>query len=261
MLAPKTMPQQYFEWNAKWGAPFGRRVRPSSLPYRSIFLRWRGYFCLQPNNDTRAFEYPWAYFATPLAPGMHVIEVGGGLSGFQFVLSREGMRVTNVDPGMDAKGRGWPCDAKNMKTLNRVFGTSVQLRNSTTSEAGLEPNSYDRAYCISVIEHLCDDEIRPTLDDIYSCLKPGGLFVATFDLFLDLDPFTSRESNEWGRNYEIAKYIGETPFRVVAGNMDELYGSTTFDRDKIQSCLSRYRIGTNYPVLVQCVVLQKPEAA
>ena len=70
----------------------------------------RGPFTIQDNNTTRRAEYPWAYFATPLEPGLQVLELGGSLAGFQFVLDRAGCRVTNVDPGNESHGRGWPVD-------------------------------------------------------------------------------------------------------------------------------------------------------
>jgi len=65
---------------------------------------------------------------------MSVLELGGGLAGFQFVLDQAGCRVVNIDPGM--KSEGWPCDQQSMQTLNRRFKTSVELRNTTIENAG-----------------------------------------------------------------------------------------------------------------------------
>ena len=132
------MPVLHREWNRKHAAPFGRTLyrwtRDMPVGVRlidaTIFKAvpsLRGPFAFQPNNATREAEYPWAFYATPIAPGLKVLEIGGGLSGFQFVLDRAGCQVVNVDPGMEAHGRGWPVDAQSIADLNRMFGTSVEL--------------------------------------------------------------------------------------------------------------------------------------
>lgn len=261
MLAPRTLPQEFADWNAKWGAPFGHNAWATNLPRWSVFLKWRGYFALQANNDTRRFEYPWAYHAVPLERGMSAVEIGGGLSGFQFVLSKQGLRVLNVDPGLKAKGTGWPCDEDGMGWLNRAFGTSVELVNASITEANLPGESFDVAYSISVLEHLTPDEIKPAIQAVYDCLKPGGAFVATFDLFLDLRPFTSRQNNPYGTNHPLIKYVDQTPFQLEVGKRDELYGSDSFHKDVIQSNLAQYLTGSGYPTLAQCVVLRKPSGS
>ena len=58
---------------------------------RCAFPAPPGPFAFQENNDTRRFEYPWAYFATSLRPGF-ALEIGGGLSGFQSCCRRQASR-------------------------------------------------------------------------------------------------------------------------------------------------------------------------
>ena len=53
---------------------------------RQRIWRRKGPFGGQGNNSTREFEYPWCFHTAKLETGMHVLEVGGGLAGFQFVL-------------------------------------------------------------------------------------------------------------------------------------------------------------------------------
>ena len=86
------------------------------------------------------------------SPACAVLEIGGGLSGFQFVLDQHGCQVVNVDPGM--AGEGWPCDQNSMAKLNQRFGSHVELRNTTVDKANLPDGSVDRVFSISVIKHL-----------------------------------------------------------------------------------------------------------
>jgi SAM-dependent methyltransferase len=252
MLAPATLPERYRKWNDTHGAPFGRpNPKRRLLDY---FRRpkspeqLRGPFSIQSNNTTREFEYPWAFESALLKAGMRVVDLGGGLCGFQFVLDHCGCRVVNVDPGMEAKGRGWPCD---------LFGTHVDLRNTTIEKANLDDNSVNCVFSISVLEHLADADITTVMKHVYRCLKPGGLFILTVDLFLNLYPFSSRLSNEFGRNQNIRSMTGLENWDLVAGNREQLFGFESFSADAILSNLENYLIGRYYPVLAQCLVLKK----
>src|SRR6476620_839450 len=102
-----------------------------------------GPFSFQDNNNTRIFEYPWSFYAANIRRGHRVVEIGGSLSGFQFVLDKYGCQVVNIDPGMEARGHGWPCDQVSIARLNKLFGTSVKLESCTIGQANLEPNTVD----------------------------------------------------------------------------------------------------------------------
>jgi SAM-dependent methyltransferase len=219
--------------------------------------RLRGPFGIQENNTVREFEYPWAYFATPRRPGLDVLEIGGGLGGFQFVLAREGCRVVNVDPGMDAVGVGWPCDESSMRRLNRRFGTSVQLRNTVIERAELPDDAFDVAYSISVLEHLPPDELVTTLKEVHRALRPGGHFVMTIDLFLNIAPFTSQRRNKFGTNVDLRWLHQQAPFELVFGTPSELHGFEGFSSEWVLSNLADLLVG-EYPALCQCLVLRKP---
>jgi hypothetical protein len=261
MLALAGLPVRYQQWNNRHGAPYGRPIPKTRMwgyfqPSKSV-EQLRGPFSIQPNNTTREFEYPWAFESAQLKPGMQVAELGGGLSGFQFLLNRRGCHVVNVDPGMEANGRGWPCDHVSIEKLNHIFGTKVELRNCTIQNAKLGENTMDRVFSISVIEHLTDPDIIEAMRYAHNCLKLGGLFILTVDLFLNLDPFCSRQSNEFGKNTNI-RWLSELDnWELLVGNQNELFGFPSFSADGILSNLEKYFIGRDYPVMVQCVVLKK----
>ena len=108
------------------------------------------------------------------------------------------------------------------------------------------------------MEHLTEEEIESVMPVAFNCLKPGGYFILTVDLFLNLRPFTSRQENELGKNIDVKHLVQIAPFALVQGNPAELNGYSEFDPDKIQSNLEDYYIGAYYPALIQCIVLQKP---
>jgi hypothetical protein len=261
MFAPAALPDRYRLWNDKHGAPFGRPVTKRRL--RDYFQPGKsseqlgGPFSIQSNNTTREFEYPWAFESGQLEPGMRVVDLGGGLSGFQFVLDQSGCRVVNVDPGIEAQGQGWPCDLASMSRLNHCFGTNVELRNTTMENANLGDGTVDRVFSLSVVEHLTYQDIESAMKHVYRCLRVGGLFILTVDLFLNLNPFCSRSFNEFGRNQNIRWMIELENLELVGGIREQLFGFESFNTNTILSNLDKYLIGRYYPTIVQCVVLKK----
>jgi SAM-dependent methyltransferase len=261
MLARRSAPDEFARWNRAHGAPFGAELRGEALLGRllprSVRTRLRGPFSIQPNNNTRAFEYPWAFHAAEPRPGQDVLEIGGGLSGFQFVLSRLGCRVVNVDPGMEATGVGWPCDPASMQRLNRLFGTSVELRNTVLEAAGLAAESFDLVFSISVLEHLPEHEIAGAVREAFRVLRPGGRLVMTVDLFLNIRPFTTEPRNRYGSNVDLRWLLGQAPFVLEQGAPGELYGFDEFSAERVLARLDELLVG-EYPAAAQCLVLRKP---
>ena len=206
MLARKELPDAYAEWNASLGAPFGYFSSKTRLPKRLLTrckkiipfparLHLFGPFSVQPNTTNRTFEYPWAISVRPIWQGMRVVEIGGGLSGFQFALSKMGCEVTNIDPGMKAAGRGWPCDAKTIARMKSGVRNQRHLAKYDDRTRQLPSDSFDRAFSISVLEHMPDAEIENVMGELYRILKPGGELILTVDLFLDIAPFSTALAN------------------------------------------------------------------
>ena len=194
MLAPASLPWKYRWFNLKWGAPSGRLVRGllsrerRATPWGAPLV---GPFAFQGNNTTRAFEYPWAVEALQLRPGLRVLEIGGSLSGFQFVVDRAGCEMIDVDPGDAFHAGGWPVTPATIARLNRLFGTHVTLLNQYLEDAKFPDDSFDRVVSVSVFEHIPENLLAGILAEVRRVLKPGGLLVLTVDLFLDVEPFTA----------------------------------------------------------------------
>jgi SAM-dependent methyltransferase len=259
MIGRRELPPAFRAWNKSWGAPYGHRarrlVRGRLLDTRLASLV--GPFGFQAwNNETRYFEYPWAYHATPLQPGLAAVEIGGGLSGFQFTLARAGLRVLDVDPGDEASG-GWPLDQARLRRLNRVFHTAVQLFPGYLEDAPIADQSIDRVFCISTIEHLPPDQVPSLMASVHRILRPGGFAILTVDLFLDLAPFTGRQRNICGTNIDVFQLVKSSGLKLVQGDQRELNGFPSFHPDWVLANLACYQYGTLYPALAQALVLHR----
>ncbi|MGJ0396968.1 MAG: class I SAM-dependent methyltransferase [Methylocystis sp.] len=213
-------------------------------------------FAHQANSSTRAFEYPWVAKQLPSQPSS-LLEIGGGLSGLQFVLGRIGHQVINVDPGQSELRSGWKYSDGRFERLVRSMGTSVVLQPTKIDAAQLSSEQFDAAYCISVLEHLPAGDVDIIFREVWRVLKPGGKFILTVDLFLNLIPFSHRSKNEYGVNLNIAECVAIAPFKMISGSPSELYGFERFDPQQVLGRLEEYLIDPDYPVLTQALVLMK----
>jgi SAM-dependent methyltransferase len=265
MLLPREIPPSAQAFNRRWHAPDGRALGWRLLGKhhrRARRFPWLvGPFGFQPNNDTRIVEYPWAHDAIAPRPGMVALEIGGGKSGLQFVLSKAGVRVINVDPGKAATGIGRNVTPRWIEQLNQAFRTDVELRPCTLAEANIADESVDVVYSVSTIEHIPSDEVGDLMRGIARILKPGGRVVLTIDLFIALAPFTSRVENAEGWNVDIAKLVAASGLQLHVGRPDQLLGYPEFDPDKVLAHLDEHFLGTRHPVCVQALVLTKSATA
>jgi SAM-dependent methyltransferase len=261
MLAPKQLPAEYEQWNRTWHAPFGRTpLRWELLRYTRLDIRRRGPFGWQPNNTTREFEYPWTYHTIRrLGKGLRIVEIGGGVSGLQFVLAMEGHDVTNIDPGLAAAGKGWELDSGFHRRLCQTYRSPVRLINKTTADAGLPDEFADVVLCVSAIEHFSDSEIADAAKHVSRLLKPTGLAVFTTDLFVDVVPFTDSPRNRYGKNVDVYRLLADAGLTLVDGRPDQLYGFPEFSPNQVLRNLSTHHVGRGYPCLAQCFTARRSQ--
>jgi hypothetical protein len=282
MLARRELPPEYEDWNVLWGAPWGRRAVASPLDcgrsekvvrYLERFPRkvrmpvlrsapmhrFRGPFAFQPNSSTRAYEYPWAFYQLRGLGPSRVLEVGGALSGLQFVLDKSGHEVHNVDPFFDYGDGQYDVDPiAEHAALNRSFGTHVVLHRTTLPAADLT-GQFSAVLCISTLEHLSEQDVAATLAAAKEILSPGGLLILTVDLFLNLEPFCDRKANQWGGNASIAWIEELVGYEMVVGDRSELYGYPEFSAERILSGLEEFAVATQYPQMAQLITFRAPE--
>jgi SAM-dependent methyltransferase len=268
MIAPRLLPPEFDRWNRRWHAPFGRRTRLTRLlgPSSSWVIRRRGPFAYQTNNDTRRFEYPWAYSriaAHRTAMGgrpLRIVEIGGSLAGMQWVLAREGHQVTNVDPGLNARGIGWEVSAERHRALSRAFGADVTLVSTTLPGAGIRDHSVDVLLSVSTIEHFAPPDLAEFCAHAARILRPDGVAILSIDLFLDLAPFCAATQHRYGTNVNVRRLLDDAGLVLREGEPAELYGFPEFSTDRVLQQLSGYLVGQGYPALAQCLVAGVPEA-
>jgi SAM-dependent methyltransferase len=267
MIARLDLPAKYQAWNERWGAPIGRRTpQARAIKVAVDRLGVQGLACLpvqivgpfafQENSITRRYEYPWAYEALRPSRGMRLLELGGGLSGLQFVLARAGCEVHNVDPLVGFGSSRYSDDIeKRFDIINRRFGGGVHLHRGVVTDIDLS-RPFDAIYSVSTIEHLSKADVELNLLAAKRLLAPGGRFVLTVDLFLNLAPFSKRAANIWGTNIEPAWIEEVLQMRLVEGNRRELYGYAEFSAEYVLEHLEQFLIHS-YPQLAQLMVFER----
>ena len=238
MLARSLLPAEWVVWNGMSGAPYHGPY--AHLPF---------------NSHTRVWEYPWAFHAVSLEAGMVVADIGGGMSGFSISLASTGADVTVVDPNLD----GTPTGQVFNDWCSR-WGVSVQVRRSRMEPNTLSSASYDVIYCLSVVEHILQPLQRAALiRGCYAALKPGGKFVVTLDLHLEIVPFTKRENLPNLVNVPVSEFLEQAPFELRVGEPREIYGHAEFDEQIVlRGARDGWLLVTPTQVTSQCFVLAKP---
>ncbi|MDH2427237.1 methyltransferase domain-containing protein [Sphaerisporangium sp. TRM90804] len=270
MIGRKALPAEYREWNAYWGAPYGREeaaaleVADRLEGFDRVDPHAFGPFAFQLTSDTRVFEYPWAYHTMEAKPGMRVLDVGAGLSGLQFVLAMEGCEVTNVDPSAKNGEWGslsaamWGLTPHNHQRMNDAFGVDVRLIPETVQDADLPEGTFDRALCLSVLEHLDQADARGILERVAALLAPDGLFLVTVDLFFDVKPFGVLPANSYGGNIDVHQAVSGLGLELVYGDPRELLGFPEFDLERVVELVPDLLVSPRYPCASQALVLRKP---
>ena len=108
---------------------------------------------------------------------MAVLDAGSGVTFFPWLLHRAfpraGIRCCDINAD-------W---AGLFEQIGRRSGQSVEFLARSLEHTGLESNSIDVLYCISVLEHA--PNYLEIIEEFSRILRPGGLVVITFDISLE----------------------------------------------------------------------------
>jgi len=136
------------------------------------------------HNCIRVWEYPFVYHHLRFhhdsisgQPLPQVVDLGSGATFFPFAIAQLGYKVLAVD----ADSRATSSVDRAIGRVSTGGGTVTSLLSDARS-IPLETESIDCVYCVSVLEHI--PQCESVLSEIQRVLRPGGLFVLTFDIDL-----------------------------------------------------------------------------
>lgn len=141
-----------------------------------------------PFYASRLWEFPFAIIAAELQPEMKVADVGCGNTPFTAYLSEVAgcKNVTGYDPDYivnDSKESHSHFGAK--KSYIEKLG--IQFHQEGITKMTAPDDYFDRIFCISVLEHIDDIEIKQRgISEMVRILKPGGRLILTFDLGINM---------------------------------------------------------------------------
>lgn len=123
------------------------------------------------NRDLKDVQRPWVFksIVARISPGGRVLEIGAGDPHVAHWLDQAGYEVTIVDP-YDGSGNG-PTDFTHyVRHFPRLL---FRRENFGDALIGIEPESFDCVYSISVLEHIPHDHLPKVIAGIRRYQKPG----------------------------------------------------------------------------------------
>jgi SAM-dependent methyltransferase len=128
----------------------------------------------------RMWEYPYALTSAELQPGMRCADIGCGMTAFTIYLKEVAQcEVVGVDPDVFDSGVRYYGHGVSREFIQK---TGIELVQSGLETIPLPSNTFDRVFCLSVIEHLTQDVIYRGVREIARIVKPGGRAIFTMDV-------------------------------------------------------------------------------
>jgi SAM-dependent methyltransferase len=186
---------------------------------------------------SRMWEYPYAVLTAGLEPGMKCADVGCGMSAFTVYLKEvAGCEVVGVDPDVFESGVKFVSFGVSKEYLDR---TGIRFVKSGLEKIDLPSDSFDRVFCLSVIEHLPHEGVREGAKELGRILKPGGLAIVTIDVNL---------LSNFGRPLDVLWESGLSPYGVLDLRWPRRRLGTFADGKQPADVYGLVLIKENYPV-------------
>ncbi|MDD5194090.1 MAG: class I SAM-dependent methyltransferase [Candidatus Omnitrophica bacterium] len=152
--------------------------------HSAYMKRYRWHWVADPLHQWgRQWEYPFVYsrledcLRNKAEKNATILDAGSGATFFPYYCA-----------GKFPDSSIFCCDydktlEKTFARINRTEKSTVDFKQADIRHLPFENSYFDVIYCISVLEHTSD--YSTVLKEFKRVLKPGGLFVITFDVSLD----------------------------------------------------------------------------
>jgi SAM-dependent methyltransferase len=110
----------------------------------------------------------YEYLAKQIAPGMHALNVGVGRGGLESILLKKGAVVSCLDPGENA-----------IESLRQKYALGDRAQIGFCQEMPFPDLQFDVVVMSEVLEHLVDEVLDATLEEVGRVVKQGGRFIGT----------------------------------------------------------------------------------
>jgi len=125
----------------------------------------------------KLWENAWLLAHAPPAASDKVLDIGGASTLFSFYLAWKGATVSVVDNDWGLHGLIY-----NARHVARVQRWPMKIVNRDLCEPlPFADASFDKVYCVCVLEHLSPSVRQRTMSEVRRVLKPGGLCGLTID--------------------------------------------------------------------------------
>lgn len=176
------------------------------------------------------WEYPWAILASSIEPNMSVLDCGCGRGFLQIYLALKQCRVTSIDISTlktKAIKKLWNIinrfklpikedKASAMHNLAKRYGVSIDFYVHSIDNLPFEDNTFDRVYCISVLEHMPPGKDENTIKEMSRVLKPKGRLIVSVDFSPKKIPQISYDKDDIFKLIEVSglRLLGEYNYEV-----------------------------------------------
>jgi SAM-dependent methyltransferase len=126
-----------------------------------------------------AYSYLEEYLSRQPESMANILDAGAGITFFPYYIISvyNSVEVTCLDTDSSL--------SPIYEEINSTLDTSVEFKIGDIQRLAFDDNHFNVIYCVSVLEHITN--IKPVLQEFYRVLKPGGLFIITFDISFDTD--------------------------------------------------------------------------
>lgn len=127
---------------------------------------------------SRQYEYTWAITKADIKKTDIILDAGSGYSVLKYAIAKRCQKVVALDPLQEAVDIS-------KRTAEKVGVNNIEYIVSSIEDYDTECK-YDKIYCISVIEHIENPEIKfKCLEKLMSMLKPYGQLFFSFDFVIE----------------------------------------------------------------------------